>query len=205
MIEINRELFLLCGETNGGGKWIMYQPNTGEEVSFEEQFKLHYRFLCTAAFYVVNDEEAARDIVQDFFLYCWNKRHIIRLTHDFKSYALRAIRNASLNYIKKSEKMTLEETHVMEKLLTQFPAEDIDEEEKRNKALWTAVSRLPEQRRKIFLMSTREGLKYKEVATALDISINTVKTQIKLALQFLRKECSWMTKLITILITLSKL
>ncbi|MFB6457272.1 RNA polymerase sigma-70 factor [Chitinophaga sp. Hz27] len=181
----------------------MYQPNTGEAVSFEEQFRLHYRFLCTAAFYVVNDAEAARDIVQDFFLYCWNKRDIIQLTHDFRSYALKAIRNASLNYIKQSDKMTLQETHVMEHLLHKFPSADLDEEERRNAALWAAVSKLPEQRRRIFLMSTRDGMKYKEVAAALDISINTVKTQIKLSLQFLRKECGWMAKLTTLVIILS--
>ncbi|WP_167017674.1 RNA polymerase sigma-70 factor [Chitinophaga sp. Cy-1792] len=180
----------------------MYQPNTGEAVSFEEQFRLHYRLLCTAAYYVVNDAEAARDIVQDFFLYCWKKRDTIQLTHDFRSYALKAIRNASLNYIKQSDKMTLEETHVMERLLHKFPSTDVEEEERRNAALWAAISKMPEQRRRIFLMSTQEGKKYKEVAAALDISINTVKTQIKLSLQFLRKECAWMAKLITILITL---
>ncbi|WP_158538524.1 RNA polymerase sigma-70 factor [Chitinophaga skermanii] len=177
----------------------MHQPNSGEAVSFENQFKLHFKLLCAVAFYIVNDEDAARDIVQDFFLYCWKKRHHIQITHDFKRYAVRAIRNASLNYIKKSSKTTLEEVGVIEQLSKNFPGEELEQDDQRNKALWEAISRLPEQRRKIFLLSNQDDLKYKDIAVKLDISINTVKTQIKLALLFLRRECSWMVKVMACL------
>ncbi|POY37911.1 hypothetical protein C3K47_05125 [Solitalea longa] len=44
-----------------------------------------------------------------------------------------------------------------------------------------AIDKLPEKRRKIFLMSNIEGLKYAEIADQLNVSVNTVKTQIKLA------------------------
>ncbi|RAK34956.1 UNVERIFIED_ORG: RNA polymerase sigma-70 factor (ECF subfamily) [Chitinophaga ginsengisegetis] len=199
MMEINPDFIILCADNNEVTKWFMYQPKSGEVVSFEEQFKLHYTFLCTAAYYVVEDEDAARDIVQDFFLYCWSKRHIIRITHDFKSYAVRAIRNASLNYLKKSGKTSLEEIAVIENMTQHFPLEDNEAEADRNAALWAAVARLPEQRRRIFLLSNRDGLKYKDIAATLGISVNTVKTQIKLALQFLRKECRWMNIIIAFL------
>nr|WP_295117409.1 RNA polymerase sigma-70 factor [uncultured Chitinophaga sp.] len=178
----------------------MHQPRSSEVVSFEEQFRVHYMLLCTVAFYIVEDNNAARDIVQDFFLYCWNKRNDINITHDFKSYAVRAVKNASLSYLEKSGKVQLEELTVIEKLTGYFPQEEGDEQDSRNAALWAAVSRLPEQRRKIFLMSSQEGLRYKDIAANLGISINTVKTQIKLALQFLRSECGWMIKLLAPLI-----
>lgn len=203
-MEINPDYFLLCTANHERTKWLMHQPGSGEAVSFEEQFRQHYTFLCTVAYYIVEDEDAARDVVQDFFLYCWHKRDLIRITHDFKHYAVRAVKNASLNYIRKSGKTQLEEIHVIEELTRYFPLEDEEEEERRNKALWAAVSRLPEQRQRIFLMSNRDGLKYKDIAAALDISINTVKTQIKLALQFLRKECGWMARMVSFLFFLSR-
>ncbi len=162
----------------------MHQSRSGKVVSFEEQFRVHYVLLCRAAYYIVLDQDAARDIVQDFFLYCWNKRHDIQITHDFKSYALRSIKNASLRYLQKSGKVLLEEIKVIEAMSEYFPEDDGSEEERRNAALWAAVSRMPEQRRKVFLMSNQEGLKYKDIADVLGISINTVKTQIKQALQF---------------------
>lgn len=172
----------------------MHQPGSAGAVSFEEQFRLHYKFLCTVAYYVVEDKSAAMDIVQDFFLYCWSKREVLHVQYDFKSYAVRAVRNASLNYIKRTGKTSMHDLEAMDELVKHFPAEAAAEEDNRNAALWSAISRLPEQRRKIFLLSNRDGLKYMEIADTLGISINTVKTQVRLALQFLRQECKWMIK-----------
>lgn len=179
----------------------MHQPKSGEIVSFEEQFRQHYILLCTVAYYIVQDNDAARDIVQDFFLYCWNKRDEISISYGFKSYAVRAVKNASISYLQKSGKVELDEVKAIKALSEYIPEEEGDEVDLQHEALWAAVSRLPEQRRRIFLMSSQDGLRYKDIANELGISINTVKTQIKLALQFLRKECGWMIKLIAPLIS----
>ncbi len=202
MNVINPDIFILCTTGDNSTKQGMHQPKSGEIVSFEEQFRQHYLLLCTVAYYIVEDNDAARDIVQDFFLYCWNKRNDISINYGFKSYAVRAVKNASLTYIQKSGKVKLDEMKVIERLSEYFPETEDDEEDLRHDALWAAVSRLPEQRRKIFLLSSQDGLRYKDIAGQLGISINTVKTQIKLALQYLRKECGWMIRLIAPLISL---
>jgi RNA polymerase sigma-70 factor (ECF subfamily) len=49
-----------------------------------------------------------------------------------------------------------------------------------------AISNLPERCRRIFLMKRYDDLSYNEIASILNISINTVKTQMKRALKFLR-------------------
>ncbi|PSL46547.1 RNA polymerase sigma-70 factor (family 1) [Chitinophaga niastensis] len=201
---INSNFILFCAAKLWRRKRAMYQPNSSEPSSFEELFRLHYTFLCATAYYVVEDEDTAEDIVQDFFLYCWNKRSTIQITQNFKSYATRAIRNASLSYLKISNKIIFEEPSLIESTAAQLPNEDYEQEETRNAALWAAIGRLPIQRQRIFLLSNRDGLKYKDIATQLNISVNTVKTQIKLAYQYLRKECEWMIKFISIIFFLSK-
>lgn len=45
--------------------------------------------------------------------------------------------------------------------------------------LLDAIDRLPEKCRQIFMMSCVDGLKYREIASQMNISENTVKTQIK--------------------------
>ena len=54
--------------------------------------------------------------------------------------------------------------------------------------LLDAIDRLPEKCRQIFMMSCVDGLKYREIASRMDISENTVKTQIKLAYKKLRED-----------------
>jgi RNA polymerase sigma-70 factor (ECF subfamily) len=50
------------------------------------------------------------------------------------------------------------------------------------------INEIPERRREIFRLSRFEGLSYKQIAERLNISENTVDSQIRNALAFLRKE-----------------
>ena len=51
-----------------------------------------------------------------------------------------------------------------------------------------AVNGLPEDCRRVFLMSRVDGLKREEIAEKLDISVNTVKYHLKNALSLLNDE-----------------
>ena len=57
----------------------------------------------------------------------------------------------------------------------------------RDARLWSAIDRLPSERRRIFLLSKRDGLKYQEIAEELHISVKTVEVQISKALKALRE------------------
>lgn len=175
----------------------MQQPISADNAAFEELFRQHFVSLCTIAYYVVEDKDAARDIVQDFFLGYWNKRHQIKITHDFKSYASKAVRYTAITSLKKSGRMKLQELEVMDGLAAQFAVDDVESREQQYNVLWEALNKMPEQRRKVFLMSNQDKVKYKDIALQLGISVNTVKTHIRLALQFLRMECKWVMPALT--------
>lgn len=53
-----------------------------------------------------------------------------------------------------------------------------------------AITNLPERRRQVFILSRYEGMSYKEIAEVLEISVNTVETQISRALSTLRDKFS---------------
>jgi RNA polymerase sigma-70 factor (ECF subfamily) len=54
--------------------------------------------------------------------------------------------------------------------------------------LYTALEKLPEQRRRILELAVFESCSYAQVAQRLNISINTVKTQIGRAYRYLKEE-----------------
>lgn len=68
--------------------------------------------------------------------------------------------------------------------------EDLTEEEREAmiSQAWHLVQSLPEAAREIFLLATMEGLKYSEIAERKGISINTVKTQLRIARKKLRSD-----------------
>ncbi|NML21635.1 sigma-70 family RNA polymerase sigma factor [Pseudoflavitalea sp. G-6-1-2] len=162
--------------------------------SLEALFREHYQALCQAAYFVTGSEDVARDMVQDFFFLCWNRRNELLISGDFRSYAMKAVRNASLNYLRSNRKFSFTDDPELgnRDAEPQRHSFDKEAEERRNKALWDAIGRLPEQRRAIFLSSNKDDLTYAQIAEKFEISVNTVKTQIRLAYQFLRQECSWL-------------
>ncbi|WP_164111895.1 MULTISPECIES: RNA polymerase sigma-70 factor [Sphingobacterium] len=158
--------------------------------NFEELFHKNYEKLCMIAVRYVQDIDLARDLVQEFFVYVWSRRMIIQLQSTFEAYAARSIRNICITYTKRQKKHVLYYGDSLPDIgfdLQQSQQEQ-SEREKIYQALNTAIQKLPEQRRKIFLMSNLEGLTYLEIALRNNISVNTVKAQIKKAYATLRSE-----------------
>ena len=158
---------------------------------FEILFKQHYEPLCGFVFGIVKDYDASEDVIQELFVKFWEKRNDIPDDISIKAYLYRAARNMALNQIKHSEikndfnlfnreEMSDAEQHIGN------PAETSELQ----KMIAQAVNNLPPERKKIFLMSREDGLKYKEIADELNISIKTVENQMGKALSTLRAELS---------------
>lgn len=164
----------------------------------EDLFREHYTFLCTVADNVVVDEDISKDIVQNFFLYCLDHISALDIT-SFKSYAFRAVKNAALSYKKRAKKVDYNTELVQQKAKNEHLVceNELEEHESlRNLELWKIIGQMPEKRRLVFLLSNKDGLKYTEIAAQLDISVNTVKTHIKLSYEFLRRECQSLIRIL---------
>ncbi|MBL4655698.1 MAG: RNA polymerase sigma-70 factor [Bacteroidia bacterium] len=159
-----------------------------DKSSFEELFRTYFTGLCSFAKKYVQDLDIGKDIVHDVFVNMWDKRESIDTSKSIKSYLFTSVHNRCLNYIRDNKKFDQNEVD-LERLNTDQNWESSDKlveielEEKINKVL----DSLPEKCREIFLMNRFEGLKYKEVAEKLDISVKTVETQMSKALKILRE------------------
>jgi len=155
---------------------------------FEGFFHKNYEELCLLAVRYVKDDDLAKDLVQEFFLYVWNKREQITLQSTFEAYAYRSVKNICITYLKRQKNHVLFQSEALPDI--SFDPEDILAEElSKNEViskLKDAIQNLPLERRKLFLMSNIQGYTYAEIAQLNNISINTVKTQIKKAYASLR-------------------
>ena len=160
-------------------------PLTIEEL--ELFFKSNHAFLCLAALSIVKDKDVAKDIVQDFFISYWERRKNVQFPVSFKAYAVRAIKNLSLQHVQKVKK----EQSLVNQLVANIR---VDEEKPQKignkKRLQELIDRLPESRRKIFISYVIYGQSYSEIAENNGVSVNTVKTQMKRAYRFLRSEAN---------------
>lgn len=144
---------------------------------------LYYRALG-----FVKDNLAAEDIVQEVFIRFWQLRKNLKITDSVPGYLCKAVDHRSHNYLEHLKvKHRYEESQRWEEMVEEVP-EDEDELNIMRERLKVFVDSLPEKCREIFVLACIEGLKYREVAERLDVSVNTVKTQLKSAYSKLRTE-----------------
>jgi RNA polymerase sigma-70 factor (ECF subfamily) len=150
---------------------------------FDRLFDENYPFLCLIAFSIVKDKDFSKDIVQDFFISYWQRRNSISLEISFRAYAVKAVKNLSLMAIKKGEK---EKSLINDLDIEVYDVQKFVEESKSQKKIFEALDKLPSKRREIFISAVLNDHSYEEIAESREISINTVKTQIKRSYAFLR-------------------
>ena len=140
----------------------------------------YYKALVLYAINFLSSQQAAEDIVQDLFATMWEKKMRFLSLPSFRTYLYNSIRNASLNYLKHQNVESL----YLERLASTY--REITEEEA-YRLLFRAIDKLPARCREIFLLHM-DGKKNEEIATVLGISIETVKTQKKRAIQSIKEQ-----------------
>ena len=158
-------------------------------ANYEQLFKTHYNNLCSYANKYLEDLDAAEEVVQDVFVKLWENRETISITGSFKSYIFRAVRNACLNFIRHLQVREEFKTYNEQELERNQPLlEDEIHASELEVRIRAAINLLPAERRKVFIMSRYDGLKYKEIAEKLNISDKTVENQMGRAIKFLREK-----------------
>jgi RNA polymerase sigma-19 factor, ECF subfamily len=139
-----------------------------------------------------NNKELTHDIVQDCYIKLWNT---IETPDEHVNY-LPLLYTISRNLlINAHRKMLSEQRKGMEWLRIRANEEDDSTDmylryKQSNALMEEMLSKMPERRRKIYLLCKEEGLSHKEIASMLNISKDTVEQQINLSLKFLRREYS---------------
>ena len=153
---------------------------------FELLFKEQYEKLCAIANQYLKDLEAAEEVVQSTFVRFWETREKLNIEKSHTAYLSTAVRNGCLNQLKHLKiKEAYKEDNKREMEYEELRTEESNGDELVDK-IKSAIEKLPEGRRKIFVLSRYEGLKYKEIAERLNISVKTVENQMGSALKFLK-------------------
>jgi RNA polymerase sigma-70 factor, ECF subfamily len=167
-------------------KIILKELSNGDAKSLKIFFDTFYPSLCNYAFQFLNDYDMAEEVVQNLFVKIWEKRSTLDIETSVKNYLFRSVRNQCINLIQHEKVKQLHAQKIKEALFTEEASESYYLEAEMAARIESAIETLPEKRREIFRLSREEGLKYREIAEKLEISIKTVETQMGLALKTLR-------------------
>jgi len=157
-------------------------------TAYEVLFDRYWLKLYAAAKSRLQDEDEAKDCVQEVFVNIWTKRESLPNPGSVKGYLLISIKNRILNSFR--QKMA-NEKHLQEYLNEWSPStEEYGQEfemDEMEAIVTDEIKRMPEQMRRIFLLSRDEGLSGIEIAEKLSISHQTVRNQISTSLKRIRQ------------------
>ncbi len=171
-----------------------------DKQTFEQCFKGHYQKLCAYAFMYLNNKSDAEEAVQDTFFRLWEQHDKNELRTSRQAYLFRAVRNHCLN---RNRHLDVEKAYRNYLKNQQEPGNSSDSQTLENELkvkIHKAIHRMPPERKNIFLLSRYEGLKNREIAEQLGISIKTVENQMGKALKFLKEELREYMPLLLLLI-----
>jgi len=139
----------------------------------------------------VKQHNAAEEIVSDVLINLFNRRAKIAESQNLEGYIFIAVKNQSLKYLRKNNRITYIENFESDEdlmLMTPESPENICIENEFYQIIREAIESLPPKRKLVFRMVKEEGLRYQDVAELLDLSIKTVETHMGLALKVIHRQ-----------------
>jgi RNA polymerase sigma-70 factor (ECF subfamily) len=168
---------------------LLERVGQGRRAALRLLMDRHWSTLVGYAAGITNDRDLAQDVVLETFLQVWTKRSDWQPTGTPKAYLHKITRNLALN-ARRDRALRHRRHREVGGRESVAPSPRTPEEEIEARALRaeveTAISRLPERRREIFLLSRFSGLTHREIAETMGVSAQTVSNQMSSALAQLR-------------------
>lgn len=172
----------------------------GDNLAFSEIYNRFQGVLYVYACKITKDTDEAEDIVQEVFLYLWDKRNTITLQSSISSYLYSAVRYKFFNLLDR-KKIRADYQESFRSFINQgeYITDDYIREREFSKLIESEIAALPDKMREVFELSRKFNLSRKEISAHLNISEKTVKNQINNALKILRKRLGLLAFLLLLL------
>jgi RNA polymerase sigma-70 factor (ECF subfamily) len=158
--------------------------NRGEAAAFEALYRRYRGWVVRLAYRFTRDEDVARDVLQETFLYFLQKFPGFTLTANLKTFLYPAVKNLSISGRRKSARYqsTASEQDFLETLEAAETAGSGRAE------LAAALQHLSEEHRETLLLRFVDDLSLQEIAEAMGVPLGTVKSRLHAALNSLRDD-----------------
>lgn len=157
------------------------------EERYGDFFKKNYQTACLIAIKYLKDHQLAEDLVQDVFINLWEKKENLQIHTNLRNYLFTAVKNHSINLIQRNKSVTTS----LSELFIDLPEEDFANtfsQEELAVRVYKSIQELPQGCQSVFRLAYENNYSYQEIADTLQISKNTVKTQMGIAYKQLRSK-----------------
>ena len=166
---------------------VLEEVAQGNEAAFRILYDIHHRRVYSFALFLTHSEVLAEEVTQEIFIKIWNHRAELSKICQFDAWLKTIVRNQCYTFLNRlaKERLILQEINNLGEKASDNTEEKILYNDY-NRILQKVLTRLPEQQRKVFMLSRQEGIKHEDIARQMGLSINTIKSHMKAALKNIR-------------------
>ena len=161
---------------------LLRQARAGDRLAFAELVRQHQGSVFSIGLRMLNRRDQAEDLAQDVFLQLFRKLDSIESSDHLGFWLRRVASNLAIDWLRRAPYAT---TLPLEPG-TDIAAEDPDRDPLMSRELERLLGELAPQPRAVMLLRYQEDRDVAEIAAALDMPVNTVKSHIKRSLTALR-------------------
>ena len=167
---------------------LFKQVKKGQARALAKLFDKYYEPLCNFAFLFLKDTKLTEEIVDDVFINIWRRRDELNIHTNPKAYLYRSTRNGVISHLRKNnpEFGSIEMLEGGKSPDAPASPEALMIRKEIAAKVTYLLDKLPAQAGLVFRMHKMDGLKYKEIAEVLDISVKTVENHMGRALKIFR-------------------
>ncbi len=169
-------------------EYLLKEIRKGNPRAFNFLFDTYYSPLCNYINTLTKDFELTEDIVQETMLIIWKNRSNIKPQKSIKYYIYKIAYHQYVDYYRKNKKKLDYFNEVKKVALDYFIEKDDAFVNNKKIQVLSEIQKLSPKCREVFLLSKEHGMKYKEIAEELNISIKTVENQISKALKIIKNK-----------------
>ena len=161
-------------------KDTLIRASQGDRQAIEDVYKASSSFVYNVALRVVNNREDALEVAQEVFMVIYHKLKDFRFESSFKTWVYRVTANYAINFAKKLSRVKtvpFEEDFGEGAVVNEAPAQMDQDHHKQ--LVENLLGQLNPDQRACVVLRDIQGLSYEEIAQALNININTVRSRLK--------------------------
>ena len=180
-------------------KLLLQKIARNDQQSFQVLFDAWWEPLFQYAYKVLQNRQDAEEVVQEFFIHFWNKRHELPELRSLSAYLFTALKNRLLNHLAK-KKYSLIDVDVLHNDESEFSPVQQLEQKDTDSALRSMVNTLPRKMKQVYELHQFAGLTVPEIASATGNSEQTIRNQLNSAVKKL--SVAWKAELTTLVLFL---
>ncbi len=165
---------------------VIEKAKNGDIKAFEAIYATYAGFVFNVVFGIVQNRDSAEDVTQQLFIRLYDKLRSFRYGARLKTYIYRMAVNMAINEYKRLRRqrkrlVSMEEVGELHQLADRDAIQDGRDKE----LAYQLLSRLSPEHRTVIVLREMEGLSYEDIASTLNININTVRSRLSRARQVL--------------------